>query len=447
MKKLAFKKGFLPIDGLDFSRGRALSQERVLEQFNPKEVLIPMHQNIGTPSVPIVRAGSPVSIGQMIARPTSHISTPLHASISGTVTAIESIRLPNGVKCDAVRIQNDLKRRLDESVQKRPFPEKLSPKDLRRLLLFSGIIGMGGDGFPAAAKCLRAVNAGVNTLYVNGLQSEPYLTCDIHLMREHADRVILGAVALGCICKVQKIVFCLQDTWRQEIDTMTGALERYRPNYPDRELSLLVFKARFPQGYERLLINAIYQVELTQEQHPEESVGAVVFNVSTCAAFWEKVEKNLPCTSRIITISGDAGAERNIQVPIGTLVSELLDRMPGMGSCKRIVIGGALTGVAITNLNTPILKTTQGITLIRRENPPRAACIHCGSCVEACPAGLLPNVCERLIEVSDNDALSRENIEQCISCGACSYVCPAGIELSAQIARAAHHHRTEAGKV
>ena len=441
MKKLSFRKGFLPFDGLDFSKGRALSQERVLEQFTPKEVVIPMHQSIGTAAVPIVKVGALVSIGQMIGRPTSHISVPVHASISGTVTAIETIRLPNGIECQAVRIQNDLKRRIDDSVQKRQSPEKLSPKDLRRLLLFSGIVGMGGEGYPAAAKCLQASIAGVDTLYVNGLQSEPYLTCDIHLMREHADRVIQGAIALGSVCRVQRIVFCLQDKWTQEIDTMEGALERFRPSYPDRELSISVFKARFPQGYDKLLIKAIYHVELTQEQRPEETVGAVVFNVSTCAAFWEKVEKNLPCTSRVVTVSGDKTAQRNVLVPIGTSVAELLDRIPGIGTCKRIVIGGALMGVAITNLDTPILKTTQGITLIKQDDPQKSACIHCGSCVEACPVGILPYLCNRLIEISDLKALHYESIDKCISCGACSYACPAGIELSAHIARAAHQKR------
>lgn len=447
MKKLSFIKGLLPIDGLDFSKGRALSQERVLEQFTPKEVVIPMHQSIGTPAVPIVHVGSLVSIGQMIGKPTSPVSAPVHASISGTVTAIEPVRLPNGIRCEAIRIQNDLKRRMDESVQKRSSPENLSPKDLHRLLLFSGIVGMGGEGYPTAAKCLRAQRAGADTLYVNGLQSEPYLTCDIHLMREHADRVMQGAIALGSICRVQKIVFCLQDKWTQEVAAMEVAIDRFRPAYPDREISLLVFKTRFPQGYDKLLIKAIYDVELTQLQNPEETVGAVIFNVSTCAAFWEKVEKNLPCTSRVVTISGDKTAQRNVLVPIGTSVSELLDRIPGTGTCSRIVIGGALMGVAITNLNTPILKTTQGITLIRQDNPQISSCIHCGACVEACPVGLLPYLCERLIEISDTDALLHENIEKCISCGACSYACPAGLELSAHISRTAHKNREKGSRL
>ena len=431
----------LPIDGLDFSEGRASSQERVLEQFTPREAVIPMLQHFGTPAALAVQVDTIVSIGQMIGKPTSLLSATVHASISGIVTEISKICLHSGITCDAVHIRNDLKRRMDHSVQKRNFPENLAPKELRRLLLYSGIVGMGGEGFPTSAKCNRAIQAKADTLLVNGLQSEPYLHCDVHLLREHADRVIQGAAALSGVCRTRKIVFCLQDNRTQEIDVMKTAVERFRDLYADRELSVAVFKSRFPQGYEKLLIQAMYHVELNADQYSEDTVGAVVFNVSTCAAFWDMVERNLPCTSRVITIAGDRMSGHNVLVPIGTLVSELLERIPGVSTCNRIVLGGALTGVAIRDMNTPVLKTTTGITLIKNEPPPPTACLHCGECVDACPAGLIPYLCKRLIDTKDKIALSYENIDQCISCGACSYVCPAGIDLSVQIARAAHKVR------
>ncbi len=442
MRKLSFKKGLLPRDGLGFSGGRSYSQERILELFTPKEVVVPMLQHIGTPAVPCVAPGSSVEIGSLIGRPTSHISAPVHAGISGIVTAIETIRLPNGAECAAVRIQNDLKRRTVPSLQRRANPEKLSVRDLKKLLLYSGIVGMGGDGYPAAAKCRRAEAAGVHTLFVNGLQCEPYLTSDVHILREHPERVVHGAMAFCSICKAQKVVICIEDKWKQEIDIIETLIERLRPEYQDRELSMTVFKSRFPQGYDKLLIKAVYGIELTENELIEERGGAVVFNASTCAAFWEMAERNQPSCSRIITIAGDLGSDHNVLVPIGTTVSELLEHTPGRGTCKRIVVGGALTGAAISDLNTPVIKTTQGLTLIKMENPRHTSCIHCGSCVEACPVGLLPYMLNRLIELSDTESLIRENIDKCISCGACSYVCPAGAELSARIVRAAHKIRT-----
>ena len=277
-----------------------------------------------------------------------------------------------------------------------------------------------------------------DTLLVNGLQSEPHLTCDMFLMHEHAQNVVSGAASLAKACGIKKVVFCVQDAWKKEIEAMKAAMVLARSSFPDIEFSQKIFRTRFPQGYEKLLIKALYHVELSAEQNTAACVKAVVFNISTCYAFWDMVEKNLPMTSRIITIADDVTSMRNALVPIGTLVSELLERTPGISSCRRIVIGGALTGVAISELDTPILKTTQGITLIKKEKRDNTPCIHCGACVEACPVGLLPNVCVRLIDLDDRSALEAEAVETCISCGACSYVCPSGIELSAKIVKAAH---------
>lgn len=449
MKKLSFKRGVLPADGLSFKNSRNQTQERVLEHFSPKEVLIPVLQHMGTPAIPMVKAGDSVCIGQMIARPSSPMSAAVHASISGTVLTVKNWRLPNGRNCEAIHIQNDLKRRMDPAVQNRPHPETLTSKALTRLLLLSGIVGMGGEGFPTAAKCLRAARLQVKTILVNGLACEPHLTCDAHLMREHAHRVVLGALALSGIVHAQQIIFCIEDKWAAELETMALAVAQLESQYPDRQLSVLVFKSRFPQGYEGLLIKALYGIELVHPQIPEMEVGAVVFNVSTCAAFGDQLEKNLPCTSRVVTLSSNSSSPRNILVPIGTRVSELLAHVPGAGTSERIAMGGALTGVAITDTSQPILKTTQGITLIRNQSWTKTRCIQCGSCVSACPMGLEPHLLAQLItsnsprESSTKDILIKEQIETCISCGACSYVCPSRIELASLIARSAHRLRKE----
>ena len=441
MKKLTFKTGFMPNDGLDFVHQRKFMREALLEVCSPREVTIPMKQHRGTPCEPVVSVGDEVAMGDLIGAPRDMNGVPVHASISGTVTKIDSIRLPNKVSCKAVTIKNDLRRRVSSKITPRKDYSSLPLSELKKLLWASGICGMGGEGIPTYTKCLRAEKLGVDTLLVNCTQSEPFLSCDLHHIRVNPGKVLQGAMALSGICRVKRVIFCIEDTWTDEIEALKQAIENARSRYMDRHIKVKLFKSRFPQGCQQLLIKALYGVELPLGKDPEEEVSAVVFNCSTCFAFSEMIEKNQPLTSRIVTISGDTITGHNVVVPIGTSVEEILERVPGAHTAQRIAWGGAMTGVAISRLDVPIIKTTTAITIIRKFEPPRTNCIHCGECVGACPVGLSPYLLNRLIELGQTESLKAESVEQCIACGACSYVCPAGIELSTNIAKAAYRTR------
>lgn len=443
MKKYSFKKGWIPPDGLAFSGDTDFPREPVLELFTPKQIVLPMLQHRGTPAIPTVLPGEKVKIGQIVGKPSSAMCAPVHASVSGAVTGIETILLPHGNECRAVIIQNDLKREYHPSIRKRANPDRLTREELWKLLDYSGVVGMGRNGIPTAAKCRKAESIGVETLLVNACQSEPFLSSDIHLVREQTDRVIRGAFVLAGLCRAKRVIFCILDKWESELDALRRNFKKQREIFPDRDLGLRVFRSRYPQGYEKLLIKAIYETELPIGSGGEETVGAVLFNVSTCAAVWNMVDRNQPLTSRVISISNDSAGGHNILVPIGTKVSEILERVPGAASSRRIVMGGPITGIALENRDTPVIKTTTGIVMVRYFDPPKTACIHCGACVEACPVGLLPYICDRLIQMNQEEALQHEHIGSCISCGACSYVCPAGIDLSARIGSAAVRLRKE----
>ncbi len=443
MKKLSFKKGWLPLDGLAFTGNRDFPREPVLEIFTPREIVLPMLQHDGTPAIPTVCEGDHVTIGSIVGKPSSARCAPVHSGISGTVTGIESVRLADETTCNAVIIRNDLKRELHPSVRKRSFPDRLSRDDLWKLMDYSGVVGMGRDGIPTAYKCRNAEQIGVETLLVNACQSEPYMTCDVHLLREQTERVIRGAFVLSGLCRVKRVVFCLLDKWEAELSALQTGISKYREEYPDRDLRIRLFRSRFPQHFDRLLIKALYDVELPVGKSCEEAAGVVIFDTSTCAAVWDMVERNQPLTARMISVSSDTAVGHNVLVPIGTRVSEVLDRVPGAASARRIVMGGAITGIALKNPDVPITKTTTGIMMIRSFEPPKTACIHCGACVDACPAGLLPYLCERLLRDGNSEALDHENIRNCISCGACSYVCPAGIDLSDRIGKTAERLRRE----
>ena len=447
MKKYSFVKGLLPADGLDFvGFHNSPDDEAALEVFLSKEVVIPMLQHVGSPCIPSVDIGTYVRIGQLIGKPgkdPNGSNSCIHASISGRVTEIKQIRLPDGRECEAVCIVSDGKRSSASMSGPMQDYHERSPQELYNLLYRAGIVGMGGEGYPAHYKCKTAKNA--DTILVNGMQSEPYLTCDSFQLREYTDRVIRGAAALAAIVQAGRVLVCLQDKWVSEINAVSDSIDRLRPSFPDRELDFVLFKSRYPQGYDRLIVQALFGGDIGMTDSLERDYNVIVFNVSTCSAFFDMIEKNMPCTSRIITLAGDRIGKKNLLVPIGTKISEILTAVPGIAEA-RIILGGALTGVYIQDLNTPVLKTTTGIMVIENPLPDAMRCIRCGSCVHACPVQILPYLSEKYILEKRDSELQKMNLHKCISCGSCSYVCPAHHQLSFHIARYAHQLRMRSGE-
>lgn len=435
MKKYSFVNGPLPADGLDFvGFHTSFSEEQSMEVFLPKEVIIPLLQHRGAPSECLVKKGDYVQIGQPVGRAAPPLGAQIHASISGEVTSIEQIFLPDGRPTKAVRIESDAKRRYAPFVNQESPERTYTPGEIFRLLFSCGIVGMGGEGYPAHYRYQYARKCKVKTLFISGLQCEPYMICDSHHLRENGKKVVKGALTLAEAIGAKKVVICIQDKWVREITSMYTVLEEREPKKNDRQVRIAIFRSRYPQGYEKLIAEAYFGVPADLKRSVEEQFQATVCNVSTCVAIADMIEKNLPCVSRVITLAGEMIGKKNILTPIGTKLSEILSPISGIKDA-RIVFGGMLTGVPVENPDMPVLKTTSGIMVLQDRSEEEMPCIRCGSCEIACPVGMIPYLCEQAALHDKKDMAQRMHIDRCISCGACSYVCPSRHPLSLRISR------------
>ena len=433
-REYTFVHTSLPENALNFSRHSRFVRETILERIYPQKVIIPLKQHFGAQAVPVVEPGDSVTIGQCIgvAAPGT-FSVPCHASISGIVKEIKDITLPGGVSTKAVVIESDNKRTFHSSIRQRN-DISIDASTVAGIVKNAGIVGMGGEGIPTIAKINRARKYKVKELIVNGLQCEPFATCDLYRMSEFSDYVVNGAVALAGACGASKIRFCVSKERTYEIGAINEAISRAKNTYMNFSYEIDKFKDRFPQGYYRLVARALYDVEVGEDEILEDKVGAVLFNCSTCSAVWEAIADNMPLVNRIVTIAGDTSEGHNVLVPIGTPISDLLGKVDPIFSSNKIVWGNALTGVGTDNMETPVIKTTQAVTVIKMLESPRTPCMHCGMCYDACPMDIVPSVVARLIETDNDEAAIGENALKCIACGACSYICPAGINLTGTIA-------------
>ncbi len=439
-KIYSFYKGLFPGDVLNFSKRSPFVKEIMLERIYPRRVILPMKMHYGVPAVPIVKKGDLVKAGQCVGLPEKGaFSVPVHTGVSGKVTDISEITLPNGIRTPAVFIENDMKRTRLDSLKPRSSL-KLSATETIGVIRNAGICGMGGEGIPTAAKLARARGKAVSDFLVNCLQSEPYSTSDLTAIVEYPDYVVMGAAACARAVGANNLFFLISKDRKVERAALETSISRAKKDFEDLNFEIKLFRERFPQGYYRLVGKALYGKEIEEGETIEDTCDAVLFNCSTMLACWEAISDNIPMMSRIVSLSGGSSGGHNMLVPIGTPVSELLANSFSEDSTdNRIIWGNCLTGIEIEDPeNTPIIKMTSVISVVRKAEIPRTACIHCGLCSECCPVSISPNIIYEMLAQGLGQKASEEGARRCISCGCCTYVCPAGIDLTSAIAEFAN---------
>ena len=394
----------------------------------PKQVVIPMLQHVGAPCTPLVSVGDHVLKGQKIGDGEG-LCVPVHASVSGTVVAIEPRPHVSGRMITAVVIDNDFQ---ETPIQIKRFEEPLDQLDMDKALnriRESGIVGMGGAAFPGNVKALGAMG-NIDTLIANACECEPYITADDFLLRTNPTQVLEGMMILRKGLNPKRTVLAVEDNKVEAIATVKKLLKQY----PDIELAVL--PTRYPQGAEKQLVQALTKREIAPGQLPV-SVGCVVFNVSTYAAIYRSVRLGLPLIQRIVTVSGEAIAEpRNFAVRIGTPFHDLIELAGGLhDKTERVINGGPMMGVAQSDLSVPVVKATNSILCLLKdengaaENP---VCLRCGKCVSVCPMRLQPLYMYRFANAGRVDELNRLHVLDCMECGSCAFTCPGKLPLVEQ---------------
>ena len=425
----SFYKGFYQDNALDFSKRSSFDRDVMLERVYPRRLILPMLQHCGDECVPMVKIGQSVTIGQCIGAPApGTMAVPVHSGISGTVTDIKPIILPDGRTCRAVFIEGDRKRTFHPSVRPRNNIN-VSAATVMGIIRDAGIVGMGGEGIPTIVKLNRARRMKVKELLVNCLQSEPYADSDYLMLCEYADHIIMGAVAMAGACKLHIINILISKDRKNEITALRSAMERSFSKYSGYAFNFIYLKPRYPQGYYRMVAKALYDVNLEEGESLESRCRAVLFNCSTVYACWNAISESMPLTSRTVSISTENGLLRNVTAPIGTPVSELFDTVNGASSSSKVIVwGNCFTGIQIDNPDiTPIIKTTSGVCMITDVAEVNAPCTGCGRCADVCPMKLEPDILYRLINCGKEQAALKAGVSRCINCGACSYICPSHI--------------------
>lgn len=420
----SFNGGIHPVQNKEFS-----NQTPCMPASLPTVLKLPLHQHIGAPAISIVNIGDDVLKGQMIAKAKGYVSAPVHAPTSGKVIDIGNYPIPHpsGLDAPCIVIKPDGKDKWGNRPSVDHY-EDIDPSSLRNIIRDAGIVGLGGAGFPSFIKLNPGPGKVVDTLILNGVECEPYITCDDRLMQERADEIIGGAKIIQHAIKARQCVIAIEDNKPQAFKTMCMTAE------DEAGIDVVQVPTCYPQGSEKQLIQVITGKEVPRNGLAIH-VGVVCQNVGTAAAVYRAIEHGEPLISRFVTITG-SGVKRpgNMEVLIGTPINELINQCNGdISSITRLVMGGPMMGFALKNIDIPVIKTTNCILAATKDDlppyQPEMPCIRCGSCTEVCPVSLLPQQLYWYAKNRELDKAQDHHLFDCIECGCCSFVCPSHIPL------------------
>ncbi len=395
----------------------------------PDFVYIPVKQHIGAPAKILVKAGDKVKVGTLLADADGIVSADVFSSVSGEVTKVEAVEGEFGYLEDMITIKvegDDFESSIDRSddiIRDIPY----TPEEIIAKIREAGIVGMGGAGYPTPIKTTVPEGKKIDTVILNGIECEPFLTADDRLMVEKAEQIVIGAKILNKILGIQNAIIAIDENKPKAIEILTKITKTYVG------VNVKTCATKYPQGGEKQLITAITGREVPSGKLPADA-GCLVQNVGTVFAIYEAVQKNKPLFERIVTISGDACLHpANYLVRVGTPAAFLIEKAGGLTpETAQVVFGGPMMGTSAFNINAPITKITSGILLLTDKGfakRPESECIRCGKCTSVCPIGLQPYKIGNLVQNNRLEETENLHVLDCIECGCCAYTCPAHIPL------------------
>lgn len=389
----------------------------------PSTIILPMAQHLGTPCTPLVKVGDTVEVGQVVADSDAFVSAPIHSGVSGTVVAINQVLLPGGRTTDALVIESDGEQRVHESVK----PPKVDTfEEFIAAVRACGLVGLGGAGFPMHIKLNPKNRDAIDTIIINAAECEPYITTDYRECIENSWDIVSGVQTVMEFLEAKRVIIAVERNKPAAIAVLSQIAKTV--SKPNHQIFVKSLPARYPQGAEKVLIEACTGREVPSGGLPAD-VGCIVMNVTSVSVLSRYLKTGMPLVKRRVTVDGSAVYNpMNLQVVIGTPVRDILNYAGLKAPVRKLLYGGPMMGSALMNDDLPLLKQNNAILALAAEDAPdieATTCIRCGRCVDACPMRLLPTALTKAYKADDMDELNRLNIMTCMECGCCTYSCPA----------------------
>ena len=416
------------IGGVHPAENKLTADKPIRDAMLPRQAVFSMFQHIGAPAKPVVKKGDKVKVGTLLAEAGGFVSAPVHSSVSGTVSKVDSVLDASGTRRAAIYVDvegDEWEESVDRSGQLVRLSDRpeLDSKTIIEKIKNAGIVGMGGATFPCHVKLSPPPGCKAECVIINAVECEPYLTADHRLMLEHADEILVGVSLIMKAVGVSRGYIGIENNKPDAIKLMTEKSQAYP------EIEVVPLQVKYPQGGEKQLIDAVIGRQVPAPPAIPINVGAVVQNVGTAFAIYEAVMHNKPLIDRIITVTGKSVSNPgNLRARLGTPMQQLMDECGGLpADTGKIIGGGPMMGKALLSLDVPMTKGSSGLLIMNSKEARRSApqpCILCAKCVSACPMGLEPYLLATLSTHAEWERAEANDVVSCIECGSCQFTCP-----------------------
>ncbi len=407
-----------PLRGIHVPHRKHTANQTAVSMPAPATVLLPMLMHIGKPATPVVKVGDHVDVGTLIGEQNGFVSSPVYSSVSGTVKKIVDHILHDGSRVPAVLIESDGAMTVDASIAPPVVQDKAS---FIEAVKQSGIVGLGGAGFPTYVKF--TTDKPVDTLVLNGAECEPYITSDSLTMVEQAENILLAIETVDKYMNFDRVIIGIEKNKPEAIAKMKELATK------SNKIQVKVLPSIYPQGGEKVLVYHTVGKEIKVGQLPADQ-GCIVCNTSTMAAIGRYLKTGMPLVERLVTVDGACVKEpKNVLVPVGTSLKDLFAFCGEFTEApEKVLYGGPMMGITVPDLEAPVLKHTNAILALTSKEakaPKTSSCIRCGACVNHCPFGINPPAIAKGVRIGDMEMVKKAGAAACMECGCCEFSCPA----------------------
>jgi len=408
------------LKGIHVAHAKSTENTQTIPMPVPSRVSIPMLQHLGAPCKSIVKPGDRVLVGQLIGECAGTFCAPIHSSVSGTVKAIDSMVTTSGDSCEVVVIETDGTQEVSSDVK---APVVNSKESFIEAIKNSGLVGLGGAGFPAWVKLNIKPTQKAEYLIINAAECEPYITSDYREMLENTEDILAGMAAVKKYIGIDKVIISIEKNKPKAIEMFQKLAAE------TKAFEVYVLQSKYPKGAEKVIIYDTIGRTVPEGKLPID-VGTIVMNVASVGFVGTYLRTGMPLTQKRITVDGGAIAKaQNLMVAIGTSITHIAEYCGGIkGEVGKVLMGGPMMGLALYNMDTPVIKNNNAVLFFdekQAKEQKTTLCIRCGKCGYACPVRLMPVSIERAFESKDTERLAALKVNLCIECGCCSYICPA----------------------